>query len=315
MRPVVVFGGSAPQRDVWRPALEEAFRECGLAPRLEMDPADARPEDTDYVICQENGAVRDLGAYASSRAIFSLWAGVEWLPRLHPPAGVPVIRMVDEGMTQGMTDYVLAHVLRYHADVDSAVRGEILEPWGKTTRPLAQQRRVGIAGLGTLGSDAARALRSIGFSVRGWSRSRKSMDGVCCYAGMDELPEFLAETEILVLLLPLTPDTENLFGHRAFSLLPKGVRLINAARGGLIDDEALVEALDSDRIAHATLDVFRTEPLPLDHPFRTHGRVTVTPHIASVTRPATAARSIVRQIRRGEAGLPFENLYDPGRRY
>ena len=311
MRPVVVFGGSVWKRSIWRQVLEAAFEESGLAPRLEMDPAAAKPEETDYVICQEEGAVRNLAGYAGAKAIFSLWAGVEWLPRLNPPAGVPVVRMVEDGMTQGMTDYVSAHVLRYHVDLDPAIRGESEAPWGQTQRPLATQRHVGIAGLGTLGGDAARALRNLGFQVRGWSRTPKSMEGMTCFAGMRALPDFLAVTEILVLLLPLTRDTENLFGRRTFSMLPRGARIINAARGGLIDDSALIDALDQEHLAHATLDVFRTEPLPADHIFRTHPRITVTPHIASITRPETAARSIVRQIRRGEDGKPFENVYDP----
>ena len=311
MRPVVVFGGAIRKRSIWRPVLEAAFEEFGLAPHLVMDPVAANPEETDYVICQEGGAVRNLAGYVGAKAIFSLWAGVEWLPRLEPPAGVPVIRMVEDGMTQGMTDYVSAHVLRYHVDLDPDIRSESEAPWGQTQRPLATQRRVGIAGLGTLGSDAARALRSLGFLVRGWSRTPKTMDGVTCYAGMGALPDFLADTEILVLLLPLTRDTENLFGRRTLPMLPKGARIINAARGGLIDDRALIEALDSQHLAHATLDVFRTEPLPADHPFRAHPRITVTPHIASITRPETAARSIAQQIRRGEDGMPFENVYDP----
>ena len=315
MNPVVVYGGTARKRGIWHQALEAAFRECDLPARLAMDPGNVKPEDTDYLICQENGAILDLAPYSGSRAIFSMWAGVDWLSRMHPPPGVPIIRMVEDGMTQGMTDYVSAHVLRYHLDLDRALRDPDAEPWGQTVRSLAPQRQVGIAGLGELGGAAARILREIGFTVRGWSRSRKSMKGVACFAGMDELAEFLGGTEILVLLLPLTADTENIFGRRELSLLPKGARLINAARGGLIDDGALIEALDSDRLAHATLDVFRTEPLPMEHPFRSHPRITVTPHIASITRPHTAAQAIARQVRRGEQGQPFQYIYDPVRGY
>ncbi len=315
MKPVVLFGGPARDRKVWREALESAFAENGMAPRLVMDPADADPADVDYVICRDRGTVSSLSEYGGAKAILSLWAGVEWLPRLDPPAGVPVIRMVEDGMTRGMTDYVSAHVLRYHVGLDEAVLRRPESNWGSTQRPLSTQRRVGIAGLGTLGTDAARTLLNVGFRVHGWSRRQKSVEGVVCHAGPEGFETFLENSEILVILLPLTPDTENLFDRDALARLPHGARLINAARGGLIVDDALIEALDANRLDHATLDVFRVEPLPSDHPFRSHPRVTVTPHVASITRPATAAQSIARQIRRGESGLGFENVLDPERGY
>ncbi len=315
VKPLVVFGGSPSVREVWRPKLESAFLECGLSVRLEMDPATVRPEDTDYLICADHDAARDLSAYRNAKAILSLWAGVDWLRHRTPPPNVPVVRMVEDGMTQGMTDYVLAHVLRYHVGLHQAGPCDDRVIWGKATRPLSRHRCVGIAGLGALGAETARLLRVIGFDVRGWSRSRKSIPGITCHAGPEELSEFLSSTEILVLLLPLTTDTENMFGKREFSMLPDGAFLINAARGGVIDDQALIEALDTNCIAHATLDVFRTEPLPKNHVFRVHPQVTVTPHVASVTRPETAARSIARQLLRSETGLPLENLYDPVRGY
>ena len=315
MKPLVVFGGSAGAREVWRPELEAAFLECGLSVSLEMDPENVRPADADYLICADHGAARDLDAYRNAKAILSLWAGVDWLRHRTPPPGVPIVRMVEDGMTQGMTDYVLAQVLRYHVGLHQAIPCDDWEIWGKATRPLSRHRRVGIAGLGALGAEAARLLKTIGFDVRGWSRNRKSLPGITCHAGPAELPGFLSTSEILILLLPLTAETESMFGQREFAMLPDGAFLINAARGGVIDDQALIEALDTNRVAHATLDVFRIEPLPKDHAFRLHPRVTVTPHIASVTRPDTAARSIARQVLRSETGLPLENLYDPARGY
>ena len=313
--PLFLFGGAPRQRERWRGPLETAFAACDPAPRLCMDPAGIPPAEVDYVLCQENGTITDLAPFAGATAIFSMWAGVEWITHLRPPPRVPVLRMVEAGMTQGMTDYVAGHVLRYHLDLDGMIAGVHAGAWGQATRGLATDRRVGIAGLGTLGRAVARVLGAAGFALSGWSRRRKSVPGVVSHAGAEEFGAFLAELDILVLLLPLTPATEGLFDRAAFDRLPAGARIINAGRGGLVDDAALLASLDRGHIAHATLDVFRTEPLPADHPFRRHPRVTVTPHIASVTRPATAARAITDQIRRRQAGLPFENVYDPRQGY
>ena len=160
-------------------------------------------------------------------------------------------------------------------------------------------------GLGELGSACARALAGLNFRVSGWSRSLKTIAGVATFAGADGLRAVLAEAEIVVLLLPLTPETENLLDAPRLAGLREGTVLINPGRGALIDDTALLTALDEGRVGHATLDVFREEPLPPDHPFWRHPRVTVTPHVASETRPETASRTIAENIRRGEAGEPF----------
>ncbi len=150
----------------------------------------------------------------------------------------------------------------------------------------------------------------IGFDVSGWSRRPRELAGIGATTGPEGLEAVLRNAEILVTLLPATPDTASILNARTLALLPQGARLINAGRGSLIDDDALLEALDSGRLAHATLDVFREEPLPPEHPFWAHPRVTVTPHIASETRPETASEAIARNIRRGEDGAPFLNVVD-----
>ena len=156
---------------------------------------------------------------------------------------------------------------------------------------------------------------SLGFDVSGWSRSAKNLPGVTCHHGEQGLAEALSRAEIVVLLMPDTADTENTLNAQTLSLLPKGARIINPGRGPLIDDDALLVALDSGQVGHATLDVFRTEPLPQDHPYWAHPNVTVTPHVAAETNPRTASEVIAEQIRRGEAGLPFENVVDRTRGY
>jgi glyoxylate/hydroxypyruvate reductase A len=156
----------------------------------------------------------------------------------------------------------------------------------------------------------AATLAGIGFDVRGWSRRPRELAGIDTYAGHDGLADVLRSADILVTLLPATPQTTNLIDARTLALLPEGARLINPGRGSLIDDAALLDALDSGRLAHATLDVFRTEPLPPDHPFWAHPRITVTPHVASETRPETASEAIAANIRRGEDGERLLHLVD-----
>ncbi|MFN3281276.1 MAG: NAD(P)-dependent oxidoreductase, partial [Tabrizicola sp.] len=183
--------------------------------------------------------------------------------------------------------------------------------WDPTGPPLARGRPVTILGMGALGSACAAALRALNFPVTGWSRTPKPG----CLHGEDGLRQALATAQVLVLLLPRTPETEAILNAERLALLPKGAVILNPGRGALIDDAALLAALDAGHIAHATLDVFRIEPLPPDHPYWSHPRVTVTPHIAADTRASSAARVIAENIRRGEAGEPFLHLVDRARGY
>ncbi|PJA60491.1 MAG: glyoxylate/hydroxypyruvate reductase A, partial [Rhodobacterales bacterium CG_4_9_14_3_um_filter_71_31] len=199
-------------------------------------------------------------------------------------------------------------------DLDAALRGPG-PVWGAPVPPLARDRRVCVLGLGELGGEAARMLATLRFSVRGWSRTLKTIPGVACHAGPAGLRAALEGAQIVVALLPATPETENLLDADALALPAPGARLINAGRGQVIDDAALLAALDAGRIGHATLDVFRAEPLPADHPYRHHPRVTVTPHTASATRPETAAPEVIAQILRAEAGNPLRHIVDRVRGY
>ncbi|MCL4132801.1 UNVERIFIED_CONTAM: hypothetical protein GTU68_061695, partial [Idotea baltica] len=172
---------------------------------------------------------------------------------------------------------------------------------------------VTILGLGALGTACAQALVTLDFDVTGWSRTPKSVTGVTCLSG--DVGTALNGCEIAVLLLPLTPQTKNILNADTLSRMAKGAFILNPGRGPLIDDTALLNALDSGQIAHATLDTFRVEPLPADHAYWAHPNVTVTPHIASATRPAAAARVIAENIRRGESGHPFLHLVDRSNGY
>jgi glyoxylate/hydroxypyruvate reductase len=289
----------------YRAPLAAALVTLGIDAVLAMDHP---PATVDYIVYAPSLRDVDLSPYTSARAALGLWAGVETIVT-NPTLTMPYARMVDAGLTQGMVEWVAGHVLRHHLGMDADICRRDGR-WVKHLPPLAHQRRVGVLGLGELGTASARALTGLGFEVAGWSRRLKRIDGVACFAGDAGLAELLARSDILVALLPLTAATECLLNADTLALLPKGAVVLNPGRGGLIDDDALLAALDAGQIAHATLDTFRIEPLPAGHAFWAHPRVTVTPHIASETRPETAAQVIAENIRRGEAGEPFLHLVD-----
>ncbi|MGH6929881.1 MAG: 2-hydroxyacid dehydrogenase, partial [Dongiaceae bacterium] len=240
----------------------------------------------------------DLARYPRLKAIFWLGAGVDHLLKdQHLPRQVPIMRLVDDGLTAGMTEYVLLHVLRYHRRLPELEAQQREGVWRKLPYPLAKDRRIGIMGMGVLGRDVAHRLADLGFDVAGWSGSPKRLDGVTSFHGDDQLISFLNRSEILVCLLPLTPATSGIIHARTLAALPKGAAVINAARGGHVVDADLIGALDRGHIAHATLDVFTSEPLPIEHPFWRHPRITVTPHVASVTISETASRVVIAGLR------------------
>ena len=257
-----------------------------------------------------------LASLPNLKLILSLGAGVDHLlgdPRL--PLHLPIVRLVDPHMTDAMSEYVTLQVLRLHRqDLDYRSQQQA-RVWRELDQQNAAERRVGILGLGELGQDAAKKLKALGFDVAGWSRSEKAVEGVRSYAGAAGLAPLLGRSEIIVCLLPLTAETEGILNKRTLALLPKGAALVNAARGAQLVEEDLLAALASGQISAAVLDVFREEPLPVDHPFWHHPRVVVTPHIAAFTNPATASPIILDNIRRFEEGRPLLNRVDPARGY
>jgi glyoxylate/hydroxypyruvate reductase A len=294
-------------------ALEAAVARAGRP--LTVVP-DAAPAEVDYLVWNVDSGVTDFAPYTRLRAILNTWAGVEGVVgRVSWPRHVPLVRMVEPGMNEGMAEYFCAHALRYHLDIDRAQAQSAKGVWQKWEPPLARDRTVGILGLGTLGRATAAMLRPFGFRLLGWSRTQKELPGVDCRHGASGLDEVLGRAEILIVILPLTPSTENLLDARRLSLLPRGACLINAGRGALIDEQALLDALADGRLRHATLDVFRAEPLPPDHPFWRHPGITVTPHIAAITRTGTAAEAIIAQIGRDLDSLGLSHVVDPARGY
>ena len=302
----VLFAAHEDRWREYRDVLADAIKAAGVDANLQTEFDD--PAVVDYVVFAPNGPAVDFSPFTRLKAVLSLWAGVEGIVS-NKTIQVPLARMVDAGLTAGMMEWVTGHVLRHHLGMDLHINGQD-GVWRDYVPPLAQDRCVGILGLGALGQACATALHGLGFNVCGWSRRAKSIPGITCESGQDGLKTVLQSSEIIVLLLPDTPDTENTLNAERLSWMPKGAVIINPGRGPLIDDDALLAALDSGQIGHATLDVFRQEPLPPDHPYWAHPKVTVTPHIASETRPKTASEVIAENIRRGESGEPLLHLVD-----
>lgn len=301
----VLFAGRADSWPTYEPLLKAELARLGVEADLRNDFA---PEDVDYIVYAPSGPVSDFNPFTRLKAVLSMWAGVEKIVPV-VPAAVPLTRMVDSGLEQGMTEWVVGHTLRYHLGMDMHIHG-LKGRWHRHIPPLAKDRHVTVLGLGALGTAAAKALAALGFQVSGWSRTQRDIEGITCHAGQDGLKAALGEAEIVILLLPDTPATENTLNAETLAMLPKGAKIINPGRGPLIDDAALLTALDSGQGGHATLDVFRIEPLPPEHPYWAHPNVTVTPHIASETRESTAAEVIAENIRRAEAGEPLLHLVD-----
>lgn len=261
-----------------------------------------------------------VATFPNLRAILSLGAGVD--PVLKDPdlPDVPLVRVADPDMTMRMSEYVVLHVLMHHRQQRHLDALQAQASWDPLAQWPASAVRVGVMGLGVLGADAAGKLRMMGFQVAGWSRSRKQIEGIDCYAGESELGSFLGRTDILVSLLPLTAETRGLIDRKLIARLAKdgplgGPVVINAGRGEQQVESDLLAALDAGELAGATLDVFQTEPLPPDSPLWRHPKVTVTPHMAADSDPETISRYVLNQIERIEQGLPPDNVVDRTRGY
>ncbi len=294
----------------YRAPIEGALAASGIAARLVQE---AAPEAVDYIVYAPTAALQDFAPFTRAKAVLSLWAGVERIVGNHSLTQA-LCRMVDPALAEGMVEWVVGHALRHHLRLDRYIMNP-QRVWDPACPPLARERRVAMLGTGALGEACARALMALRFNVEGWGRSAKDLPGIRCHHGRAGLQEVLSGADIVVTLLPRTADTENTLNAESMAWMKRGAVILNPGRGALIDDAALLTALNSGQIGHATLDVFRVEPLPQDHPFWAHPHVTVTPHIAADTRPETSAQVIAENIRRGEAGEPFANLVDRVRGY
>jgi glyoxylate/hydroxypyruvate reductase A len=266
------------------------------------------PCEVDYIIYAPSSSLQDFSPYTKLKAVLNLWAGVEGVTN-NKTLNVPLARMVDSGLTDGMVEWVTGHTLRHHLGIDKHIHGQD-GIWRSYVPPLAKDRIITILGLGTLGTACGIALKRLGFNVRGWSRREKRVDGIICFYGDDQVDSSLMDADIVVLLLPDTPLTQNILNQHTLNLLKRGAFVLNPGRGPLIDDDALLAALETGQIEHATLDVFRIEPLPKNHQYWSNNKVTVIPHKASETRPRTASQVIAMNIKRAENGQKLLYLVD-----
>ena len=253
-----------------------------------------------------------IASFPNVKLIVSLGMGVDHLladDRL--PAGVPIVRIMDDGLVGQMSEYAIYWALRHHRDIDKYAASQRARQWKPEDFVDTIDRRIGVMGLGSIGQDTAGKFAALGFPTAGWSRTAKNLPGIETFHGADGLRRFLARTDILIDVLPLTRDTHGLLDAKAFAALPKGAYFINMARGGHVVDDALLAALESGQISGAALDVFNVEPLPQDHPYWTHPKVHVTPHIAGATNPRTASPGVIENIKRMRAGQALIHTVDP----
>ena len=308
--PDVLFYADEPDPGPWVEALKRALPEG----RIHQWAPGHAPLCT-YAVCWKPPAAFFAGQ-PDLKAILNIGAGADAVigdPNL--PLDVPVVRLDDAGMAQQMEEYVAWCALHYLRRFDDYARAQRTAHWERLAARSRAQYNIGVMGLGVLGFRVAAFMRLIGFPVRGWSRSPKSIEGVTCFAGDDGLAAFLARTDMLVCLLPLTPATRGILNRSNLAALPRGASVVNIARGGHLVEADLIELLDAGHLAGATLDVFSPEPLAADSPLWGHPKITVTPHISAMTLADESMRQIADKIRRIERGQAVVGIVDRARGY
>lgn len=308
-RPVFLFNSTPERAAVFGPAFAADLPGIDFA----TDAATVAPDDVRYLITWT--IPKDLARYRNLEVVFSIGAGVDQFDTAGLPPQVAVVRMVEDGIIRMMQEYVALAVLAIHRDLSAYRAQQDAEVWRALPPRQAAERRVGFLGQGMLAQAAMERLQPFGFPLAGWSRSVRTIDGVESFHGDAGLGDFLARTDILVCLLPLTEETRGFLDAALFARLPRGAALVHTGRGPQLDSDALLAALDSGHLSAAILDVTDPEPLPAGHPLWRHPKVTITPHVASVTQAGTAARAVIDNVTRHRAGQPMIGLVDRARGY
>lgn len=290
---------------------------AGLAPDIPFHvhpDMPASPGDVRYLVAWKlpDGLLETLPGL---EVVFSVGAGVDQLDLDRLPRDVPLVRMIEPALEREMASYVALAVLALHRNLPGYLVQQKERRWAVLPIREASETRVGILGLGVLGTTAAAALAPFGFALKGWSRSPRSLPGIACFHGEDGLARMLGACDIVVCLLPLTPETRGILDARRLAMLPRGACVVNAARGGHVVEADLVAALDSGQLRAAVLDVCATEPLPADSPLWTHPAILLTPHVAATTRAPSAAAALVENIRRHRRAEAMPGTVDRQRRY
>jgi glyoxylate/hydroxypyruvate reductase len=310
MRPVFVYKADPVRGRQWA----EVFRREAPAFDFRLWPDIGDPAQARFLAAWT--PPQDLATLMPNlQLLFSSGAGVDQFDFAALPPRLPVVRMIEPGIIRGMVEYVTHAVLDLHRDMPAYRRQQVLRQWQPLQVKTAAERRVGVLGLGSLGQAVLAQLVGFGFDCAGWSRSRRVVDGVQVHAGDAELDAFLARSEVLVCLLPLTDATRGFLDRALFERLPRGASLVHVGRGPQLVAPDLMEALDAGQLAEAVLDVTEPEPLPAHHALWSHPRVRLTPHIASMTQPETAARAVIDNLERHRRGEPLLGLVDRDRGY
>ncbi|WP_409373301.1 2-hydroxyacid dehydrogenase [Pseudomonas baltica] len=272
------------------------------------------PEDIHYLAAWQ--APEDLEQRLPNlKVLFALSAGVDQLDLGRLPASLPVVRLLDPGISQGMCEYACLAVLSLHRDLLRYRQQQQQHQWQAHRLVPAAKRRIGVIGLGLQAQHILSSLKPFGFELSGWARSVHQIEGVTCHAGVEQLPAFLGQCDILLCVLPLTEQTEGILDRALFAQLPPGAALINMGRGKHLVEADLLDALDSGQLSAAVLDVLQHEPAAPDHPFWGHPNILLTPHIAAMTQPDSAFPELLENIRRFERGEPMQGQVDRIRGY
>lgn len=309
-RATIFFHSNLDDPDQWRATLAAALPQVEFV----VGPACDAPDAVDIALVWTQPP-QGLGAFHNLRAVLSLGAGVDQLDLERLDPRIPVARLVDPTLTARMVEYCKAAVFHFHRDFHLHQRHQQERRWKFVPPVGAGDRRILVLGQGELGAAVACALAAEGFAVSGWSRSPKQLPAVRSLCGAEALPALVGDSDVVINLLPLTPETRGLLDARFFSWCKPGTCLVNVGRGAHLHEPALLDALDQGRIAAAFLDVFAQEPLPPEHPFWSRPQLHVTPHVASLGDPVASATAVVDNIRRSMQGLPLLHAVDRGRGY
>ena len=293
---------------VWEKELKNQLPNASIYTYPEV----AETADIEYAVSWKHprGILKN---FSHLKVVASMGAGVDHItsdPDL--PQNITITRVVDKQLSADMSAFVLALILEYLRNL-AVHRSK--QTWEQKLYKRIEDTKVGIMGLGVLGSAVGRTLQKNGFQVSGWSRTPSKIKDITSFHGIKQLDKFLSKSDILVCLLPLTRDTENILNKDLFSKLPKDAYVINVARGEHLVENDLMEMIEKGHLAGASLDVFRREPLPKEHPFWKHSKINITPHVASVTNPASAAVQIAENYKRMKAGRPLKNVVQKEKGY